>query len=193
MGKAAILASGNGSNFEAIVHAVEKTPHTVCCLICDRRDAYVFERARKLGVPHHYVSYAGKDRRSAEEEIESILSAYGPNLIVLAGFMRLLTPRFVDTYHRKIVNIHPSLLPKYPGRHGIRESFESNDRKLGITIHYVDHGTDTGEILKQVSFTRTGNESLQDIETRIHELEHTTYPEVVVSLLDGHTVEGRFA
>ena len=143
MPRVAVLASGSGSNFEAIAEAVEGTKHRVCCLICDRKEARVFERAKRFGIPAYYVPYYRRERPEAEAEIRSVLDQFRPDIIALAGFMRILTPAFVDTYAGKIVNIHPALLPSFPGAHGLEESYQSGNSELGITIHYVDGGTDT--------------------------------------------------
>lgn len=184
MARLAVLASGSGSNFEAIAEKISGGPHTLACLICDRRNAYVFERADKYGTPAYYVNYAGRDRSLAEEEITAVLREEKADLIALAGFMRLLSPSFVDNFSSRIINIHPSLLPKYPGTHGIEDGFESEDEELGITIHRVDHGLDTGPVIMQKSFTRSREEDLDDIEGRVHELEHIWYPAVLLELLD---------
>ncbi len=180
----AVLASGSGSNFEAIAGQLKKSAHKVVCLICDRKDAYAFTRAEKYGIPSYFVGYKNRTRGEAETEIASILTAHNTDLIALAGFMRLLTPELIDRFPGRIINIHPSLLPKYPGTHGIIESFESEDRELGITIHRVDYGLDTGPVIVQKSFTRGGNETLEQIEKKIHELEHQSYPAVLLDILD---------
>ena len=184
MAKLAVLASGSGSNFEAIAERIAESRHELCCLICDRRDAYAFKRAEKLGIKSHYVSFYKRDRIDAEQEIASIVRAAGAELIALAGFMRLLSPELIDRYPGRIINIHPSLLPKYPGTHGIAESWESGDRELGITIHRIDYGLDTGPVIVQKSFTRSGEEDLEEIESRIHSLEHQFYPAVLLEILD---------
>ena len=184
MARLAVLASGSGSNFEAIVKHLAGSNHRISCLICDRKDAYAFKRAEKFGIPSYHVSYAGKERAEAEKEIYSLLEASSTDLIALAGFMRLLTPELIDRFPGRIINIHPSLLPKYPGTHGILESYESGDPELGITIHRVDYGLDTGPVIMQKSFKRSGEESLDDIEFRIHELEHQCYPAVLLEILD---------
>ena len=185
MPKLAVLASGSGTNFEAIASAIAADGrHEIVCLICDRKDAYAFTRAGKLDIASYYVSYPGRERAEAEREMADILKGSGADLIALAGFMRLLTPELLDRYPGKIINIHPSLLPKYPGTHGIEEGWESDDSELGITIHRVDHGLDTGPVIMQKSFTRCGSESLAEIETRIHQLEHQYYPEVLLDILD---------
>ena len=184
MARAAILASGSGSNFEAIVKGVSDTDHSVACLICDRRKAGVFERARRLSIPSHYVGYYKRERSEAEKEISAVLAEYRPDLIVLAGFMRIFTPGFVEAHAGRIINIHPALLPAHPGARGLESSFSSPDKRLGVTIHYVDGGTDSGPIICQESFERQGTESLVEIEMRIHAIEHQIYPAVVVDLLD---------
>jgi phosphoribosylglycinamide formyltransferase-1 len=180
----AVLASGGGTNFQAIAEALACTRHSLACLVTDKKNAYALARAEKLGIPSRVVSYGGKSRRQAEEEILAALAPYRIDYIALAGFMRLLTPFFVDAYPSRIINIHPALLPKYPGAHGIRESYESGDRHLGITIHYVDYGLDSGPVILQQSFIRNGAESIDEIEACIHRLEHTWYPKVVIDLLD---------
>ena len=180
----AVFASGSGSNFEAIAEAAAGSRHKITCLICDRADAFAFKRAEKLGIKSHFVSYAGRRREAAEEEMIELLEASGAELIALAGFMRLLTPKLIDRFRDRIINIHPSLLPKYPGTHGIEDSYNSGDAELGITIHRVDYGLDTGPVIMQKSFTRHGDESLDEIETMIHRLEHENYPAVLLELLN---------
>ena len=184
MARLAVFASGSGSNFEAVAEALVESRHEIACLICDRADAYAFRRAEKFGIKSYHVTYKGRERSEAEKEIASILEKEGVDLIALAGFMRLLTPGLIDRYQGRIINIHPSLLPKYPGTHGIEESFKSTDSELGITIHRVDYGLDTGPVIMQKSFTRRGDESLEEIESMIHRLEHRNYPAVLLDLLD---------
>jgi len=180
----AVFASGSGSNFQALAEALAATQHKLACLICDKKNAYAFERAQKLGIPSHHVSYAGRSREKAEEEIIDVLKPYRIDYIALAGFMRLLRKRLIDTYPSRIVNIHPALLPKYPGAHGIVDSYNSLDRELGITIHFVDYGLDSGPIILQKSFIRTGTEKIEEIEAAIHQLEHIWYPKVMIDLLE---------
>lgn len=180
----AVLVSGNGSNFQAIAEKLADSGHCLRCMICDRKDAYAFERARNLGIKAYYVSYFKRDREEAEKEICSILEAENIQLVVLAGFMRLLTPFLVDRFRNRIMNIHPALLPKHPGTHGIPDSYNSGDKELGITIHYVDYGMDTGPVIVQKSFERDFTESIEEIEEKIHKLEHIHYPETIRKVLD---------
>lgn len=184
MANLAVLASGNGSNFQAIAERMAEEPHRLCCLICDKAAAYALERAKRLGVPPYVVGYARRSRMEAEEQILQILRRHDIDIIALAGYMRLLTPLIVDEYQGRIVNIHPSLLPKYPGMNAIEASHDSSDLEVGITIHVVDHGVDSGPILVQRRITRIPEESLEELEQRIHALEHSTYPGVIVTVLD---------
>ena len=156
----------------------------VAVLLCDKPGAYCLDRAAKLGIPAHTVVYTKSDRETAERQLTAHLEAAGTDLVVLAGFMRILTPLFVRRWQGRLVNIHPALLPKHPGAHGLEESFDSGDPELGITVHWVDEGVDTGPIIEQRSFRRTARMSLEEAEFRIHELEHELYPVVVHRLLD---------
>ena len=183
-----VFASGNGSNFEAIVDSFTDSQHSVCCLIYDRRSAYVRERAARRGIRAHYVRYFQRQRDDAESDIRAILSRYSFRFIVLAGFMRVLSESFVNAYPQRIVNIHPALLPLHPGARGLIESYHSDDDRLGVTVHYIDAGIDTGPIIAQESFDRDKNESLEAIETRIHGLEHVVYPTIIRSLLDSKAI-----
>lgn len=184
MARLAVFASGDGSNFQAIAEHLGNTAHRVCCLVCDRPGAYALERARALRIPTHTVSYRGRKRSESESEILELLGPYEVDLVVLAGFMKLLTPLVVDAYPDRIINIHPSLLPKYPGTNAIVEACEAGDSEVGITIHRVDHGMDTGPIIVQKSIYRRPGESIEETERRIHDLEHATYPAVVLHMLD---------
>jgi phosphoribosylglycinamide formyltransferase-1 len=184
MANMAVFASGSGSNFEALAENLRPSRHKIACLISDKKNSFALNRAERLGIPAHVVSYTGRSREAAEGDILRILDPYAIDYIALAGFMRLLTPRLIDAYPSRIINIHPALLPKYPGSHGIEDSYRSGDRELGITIHYVDYGLDSGPIILQESFTRSGEESIEEIGRRIHELEHKNYPKVMADLLD---------
>lgn len=189
MGNVAVFASGSGSNFQAIADALKESPHRLVLLVCDRKKAYVRQRAQAAGIPVEDINYSrGDTREDAERELLERLKPRSIDLIVLAGFMRLLSPLLVDAYKDRIINIHPSLLPKYPGTHGIEESYCSGDRELGITIHRVDYGLDTGPVIRQGKIPRIDGESLEDFEARIHALEHRLYPEVILDILEGNII-----
>jgi phosphoribosylglycinamide formyltransferase-1 len=192
MANLAVLASGRGSNFVALAERLRGSPrHRLAVLVCDVDGAPVLDRARELDVPGRFVSYRGRTRAEAEGETLEVMREHRIDVVALAGFMRLLTPHFLSRFPGPVLNLHPSLLPKYPGTHGIEESFRSGDRELGISVIRVDEGVDTGPVVLQRSFTRSGTESLEEIERRIHDLEHEWFPVAVLSELDA--IDGRTA
>ena len=185
MARCAVFASGTGSNFVAIAAAVTAAHrHGLEFLLCDVEGAKVLDRAAELKISTMVVSYAGQAREAVEKKMVRHLERRQVDVVALAGFMKLLTPFFLDRFKGPIINLHPSLLPRYPGAHAIEESFRSGDRELGISIIRVDQGVDTGPILLQKSFTREGTETLAEIEARIHALEHQWFPRVVLETLD---------
>jgi len=189
----AVLASGSGSNFQAIAEAFldpGRNPggHRVALLVCDKPGAGCLDQAARLGIPSALVPYAkggsAEVRQAAERAMTDALVAAGADLVVLAGFMRILTPSFVRRWTGRLVNIHPALLPRHPGAHGIADSFASGDAELGVTVHWVDEGVDTGAVIAQRSFLRPPGLTLAEAETRIHTVEHELYPSTVLHLLE---------
>lgn len=180
MKKIAIFASGNGSNFEAI--AKQANGFEIAFLFCDRKDAFVFERAKKLGIPTRYASII-KEKENYEKVVMSFLEEFDVDLIVLAGYMKLIGKDLLSKWEGKIINIHPSLLPKYPGTHSIEKAWENRDSEIGITIHYVDQGMDTGRIIEQHAIKLNPNWDLVETEKQVHKLEHEYYPKVIAKLL----------
>jgi phosphoribosylglycinamide formyltransferase 1 len=191
----AVLASGNGSNFEALSLALRSRPpgegprHECVLLIYDRKAAFAAERARLLGIPSRYVSYYGREASEAEADISAALDEARADLVALAGFMRLLSPAFVAARSGRIVNVHPSLLPKWPGAHAIERAYGSGEREFGATVHFVDEGMDTGRVIDSGSFTAEGSETLELIEARVHRIEHLVYPRAVLGILDALEAE----
>ncbi len=178
-----VLASGSGSNFEAIALRLANSPHRLLSLICDRPEAFAIVRAERLLVPVLRISY-GRRREEAESRLERALVSLAPDLIVLAGFMRILPAAIIDRFPGRIVNIHPSLLPAYPGLSAIERSYADAGAPMGISVHIVDHGVDTGPLLAQFEADRTDGPSLPEMEERIHTLEHRHYPHIVEEQLD---------
>lgn len=212
MARLAVLASGNGSNFQALAEALRRgrpgpdgealsARHDCVLLVYDRKAAYAAERARVLGVPARYVAYAGPGRpadtalarEAAEAEIEAALEGAGADLVALAGFMRLLSPAFVERWKGRLLNIHPSILPAWPGAGAIARAFGAGERRFGVSVHFVDAGMDTGPLIVQSEFRAEAQEGLEAIEARVHELERRLYPRVVLDLLDGIEAERRRA
>mgnify|MGYP000918789984 FL=1 len=145
--------------------------------------AYGFERARRRPGRAALVPWKGRPLEEAEAELEAALEAAGTDVVALAGFMRLLSPAFVARRRGRLVNVHPSLLPAWPGAHAIERAWEAGDAELGVSVHYVDEGMDTGPLLVQGRVARAA--TLEAMEAAVHELEHSLYPRVVVGLLDG--------
>lgn len=182
----AVLASGNGSNFEAIVQAVEKGELTgqVVLLFADKKNAYALERAKKYGIPT--VQFSPKDfasKKLYEEELRDLLIEHRVDLIVLAGYMRIIGDSLLKAFPNRIINIHPSLLPSFPGLHGIKDAYEYGVKVTGITIHYIDEGVDTGPIITQVATEIFENDTLESLEERIHQIEHQWYPQVLANIV----------
>ena len=191
MARLAVFASGKGSNFAAIADALRAAGrHAIEFLLCDVEGAPVLERAQERGIPVFPVSYAGLAREAVEKKVVRHLERRRVDVVALAGFMKLLTPYFIDAFKGPVVNLHPSLLPKYPGTHGIEESYRSGDEELGISVIRIDAGVDTGPVILQKSFKRSGAESREQVEEKIHALEHEWFPRVVLSMLDEIDAKG---
>lgn len=186
MKKLVIFASGNGSNFEAILAAIEnKTLEaTIIGLICDKADAYCLTRAQKHNIPFVVFKRSDYDSKIAmDEAILKQCQNWQADWLVLAGYMRILTPVLIHAYLKRIINIHPSLLPKYKGKDALGQALAHHESTLGISIHYVDEGMDTGELIAQLPFQINPEQSRDDIEHTLHQLEHEFYPLILQRLI----------
>lgn len=173
-----VCASGSGSNFEALALASKdgRLKAQIEALIVDK-PCYAIERAKKFQIPHILL------QKPWTVEFEKVIDEISPDLIVLAGFMRIIPENIVSKYFPKIVNIHPSLLPSFPGKDGIKQAYEYGVKVTGITIHFVDSGVDTGPIIFQKAIEIQDNWSLEELESAIHKLEHEYYWQVINKLL----------
>ena len=183
----AVFASGNGSNFQAIAEALadQKSNGEITLLFCDKKEAYALERANKLNIPSQ--AFSPKDFASKgiyEAEILHLMEEYKIELIVLAGYMRLVGPTLLEAYPNKIINIHPSLLPAFPGLHGIRDAYEAGVKETGVTIHFVDKGVDTGPVIAQKKVEIAADDTLASLEEKIHQVEHNLYPAVLADIIN---------
>lgn len=177
--KIAVFASGNGSNFQVIAEQFQ-----VALVFSDHRDAYVLERANKLGV--NAVAFELKEfdnKQAYEEKIVQLLDDHNIDLVCLAGYMKIVGPTLLEAYQGKMINIHPAYLPEFPGAHGIEDAWQVGVEQSGVTIHWVDSGVDTGQIIKQVRVPRLKEDTIESFEARIHEAEYKLYPEVIRELL----------
>jgi len=188
MFKIAVLISGNGSNLEALIDACKKDliNGSVEIIISNNPDAYGIERAK-----NHLINYKiidnnrFKTREDFDRALVEELQDSNPDLIVLAGFMRILTPVMIEAFKNKIINIHPSLLPKYPGLDTHNSVIKNGDLKHGVTIHYVNEVLDGGQIIAQGEISVNANETSEELKTRIHAIEHVMLPMVVSKFADG--------
>ncbi|MFK7697628.1 phosphoribosylglycinamide formyltransferase [Paenibacillus sp. HJGM_3] len=191
----AVFASGSGSNFQALVDAVAagKLDVTIELLVCDKPQARVVERAAQAGVnafvfrPKEYAS-----RAEYEAEILRLLEERQIDLIVLAGYMRLITATLIDPYYGRIINIHPALLPSFPGVNGIAQALEYGVKVTGVTVHFVDGGMDTGPIIAQRAVEVANDDSEETLGAKLHRVEHELYPAVIGAIRDGRVhLDGR--
>lgn len=180
MVKVAVFASGTGSNFEKLVTYEKENKncsYNIAILITDIESAKVIAKAKKLGIVTYFVNPKNFDtKEDFENKIVEILNLHNIELIALAGYMRILSKTLLNSYPNKIINIHPSLLPKYPGKSGIADAFMDKAEKTGVTIHYVDSGIDTGKIITQEELAIEPNWSMDELEESIHKIEHRIYP-----------------
>ena len=176
----AVLISGNGSNLQAIINKFQKDESVnVSCVVSNKKDAYGLVRAEKAKIDNYFVDNKNfSSREEFEQAVINILDKYEPDLVVLAGFMRILSGLFVNKYENKLINIHPSLLPKYKGLDTHRKVLENQDEYHGVTVHFVDNTLDGGPILAQRR-TLVETQDIKELEAKIHELEHKIYPEVI--------------
>lgn len=181
----AVFASGSGSNFEAIVASVKsgRVNAKVSLLVCDKPDAKVISRAKRLGVPafvccpQDYPNRAGHEKRILIE-----LKKTGVEFIVLAGYMRIIGKTLLGAYCGKIINIHPSMLPDFPGMDAIAQAFAAGVSHTGVTVHYIDEGVDTGPIIAQRKVEIMPEDTLETLEERVHQVEHELYVQVLSGL-----------
>jgi len=191
----AVFASGNGSNFQALADAARegRLGADIRLLVCDRPNAFVVQRAEAAGIPA-YV-FRPRDypsRETYEKEILAELERLGIELVVLAGYMRILTNVLVDAYAGRMINIHPSLLPAFPGVNAIRQALEYGVKVTGVTVHFVDGGVDTGPIIAQEALAVEENDTEETLAERIHRIEHRLLQEVVRKIAEGRVrLEGR--
>lgn len=179
--KIAVFASGSGTNFENLVkHGIP-----VSLLFSDKREARVLKRADELGVTartFELKEFANK--AEYETALLALLSEFEIDLIVLAGYMKLVSTTLLSVYEGRMINIHPAYLPEFPGAHGIEDAWHAGVSESGVTIHYVDAGVDTGQVIIQKRVPILSDDTLDTFEARIHEMEYQLYPQVVSQLIE---------
>ena len=177
-----VLISGSGTNLQALLDACAEPdfPGQIAVVISNRRDAGGLERARSADVPAEWHTHRGHADRSAYDAVlVDALRAHDVEWVCLAGFMRLLTPTLLDAFPQRVLNVHPSLLPAFPGMHGARQALEAGVRVAGCSVHLVDHGTDTGPIVAQGAVPVLPDDDEPTLQRRIQRMEHRLYPRVL--------------
>ncbi|MFH1476712.1 MAG: phosphoribosylglycinamide formyltransferase [Verrucomicrobiota bacterium] len=180
----AVMGSGNGTNFQVLADAISanQLDARIVCVLSNVTDAFILERARKMHIPAEYIDpapFRTKLDGAAEQQTIKRLRHYGVELIVLAGFMMIIKPRLLKAFAGRIVNIHPSLLPAFPGLEAWKQALAYGVKITGCTVHYVDEGTDTGPIILQRPVSVLEGDTAEQLHARIQEQEHLAYPAAI--------------
>jgi len=184
----AVFVSGNGTNLQAIIDAVSrgKIRAKIALVVSDNDGAYALTRAKKANIEAFVLSpKTFKSREDYDKEIIRELKKRDIDLVVLAGFMRLLSPTFVKAYKNKIMNLHPALLPSFRGTRGIKDALEHGVKQTGVTVHFVDEKLDNGPVIMQEAVSIDENDTLDSLEEKIHRIEHRLYPEAIRLFVEG--------
>jgi len=191
----AVLCSGSGTNLQAIIDSIKSgyVRATIAVVVSDKKDAYALERARRAGVDAVTIEPAKfKTRQDFDTAMAKVLKEKKVELVVLAGFMRLLSPYFIKEYKDRILNVHPALLPAFKGTHGIKDALEYGVRITGATVHFVDDKLDNGPVILQRAVEVKQDDTEDTLLERVHKEEHRIYPEAIKLFVEGKLkVEGR--
>ena len=189
-----VLASGRGTNLQSIIDHSEsgRIDADVVVVISDKRDAYALERARKHGIPAYFVDPEGKSREEHEREIDKILREHNVDLVVGAGYMRILSPWFIRRWYGKIINIHPALLPSFKGTDGQGDALRYGVKITGCTTHFMDEEVDHGPIILQAAVIVKDDDTRESLAERILKVEHQLLPRTIQLFAEGRLkIEGR--
>ena len=183
--KLCVFVSGSGTNLQSMLDS-DLSPAEISLVFSNNPEAYALERAKNYNIPTEVINHKGYGTREEfEEDIIRTIEPYGIDLIALAGFMRILSPRFVRHYKNKILNIHPALLPSFPGMHAARQALEYGVKFTGCTVHFVDEGVDTGPIIQQSVVAVLEDDTEDSLQERIQKEEYRIYPEAVKLVAEG--------
>lgn len=182
-----VLISGSGSNLQALLnHFQDNESVTISAVISNKADAFGLQRAARAGVPTQVLSHRDySDRLSFDQALIQVIDQYQPDLVVLAGFMRILTPEFTRHYQQRLMNIHPSLLPKYKGLDTHQRALEAGDTEHGCSVHFVTEHLDGGPVVIQASIAIEADDNVDSLAQKIHQLEHQIYPLAVQWFAEG--------
>lgn len=185
----AVLVSGRGSNLQALIdESLRSNAFQIGVVISNKEDAYALQRAENHNIPTVYIP----QEAAWEDEITKVINEYNCDLICLAGFMKILSSQFIKTTQQKIINIHPSLLPAFPGLNSQKQALEYGVKYSGCTVHFVDEGVDSGPIIMQAVVPVLDDDTVESLAERILQEEHRIYPEVVKLMAQGRVeIQGR--
>ena len=190
-----VLASGRGTNLQAIIEAIEdgKIEGEIKIVVSDNPDACALKRAQQYLIDTRYIDFKEfKNREDYDKEIIKTLKENKIELVVLAGYMRILSPYFIRTYKNKIINIHPALLPSFPGLHAQRQTLEYGAKVSGCTVHFVDEGVDSGPIILQKVVEVSDDDTEESLAEKILKEEHQIYPRAIQLFSQGRLmIKGR--
>ncbi len=175
-----VLISGNGSNLQALIDQRQSRGFEISAVICNEPDAFGLQRAAKAGIPAVVLNHRDyADREQFDQQLIARIDTFAPQLLVLAGYMRILSAGFVQHYHGRILNIHPSLLPAYRGTNTHQRVLDAGELRHGVSVHFVTEELDGGPVVLQVEIPVAASDSKESLARRIAEQEHRVYPEIV--------------
>ena len=175
-----VLISGNGSNLQSIIDNAKSIDLTICCVISNKMDAFGLKRAAKVGIPCVALDETLFDSKLGfDQEIMKVIDNYQAEVIILAGYMRILSADFISKYSGKILNIHPSLLPKFPGLNTHQRAIDASEKKHGASVHFVTEEVDGGPVIAQQSVNIDSTDNPQTLAKKVLEKEHILYPQVI--------------
>ena len=186
--KLAVLVSGNGSNLQSIIDSINigEINADISLVISNIETAFALTRAKQENLNSAFLNHKNfSSRESFDQALSELLIKHEVDLIVLAGFMRILSNSFIEKFNRKIINIHPSLLPKYPGLNTHEKVINNKDKFHGVTIHLVDEGLDSGPIIAQARFKANKYKDIDSLITKVHSIEHKLYPLIIKMIVEG--------
>lgn len=191
----AVLASTRGTDLQSIIDEIKagQLKAELACVVSNVKNCYALERAHAHGIKTHFIDPKEKSRVEFDRELVKILESEKINLVVLVGYMRILTPYFVGKFHRRIINVHPALIPKYCGKeffgNNVHEAvLKSGDKETGMTIHFVEEGVDTGPIILQKTCPVLPDDTPETLKERVQTLEKEWYPKVIQMFVDGKAI-----
>jgi formyltetrahydrofolate-dependent phosphoribosylglycinamide formyltransferase len=188
MKRLAFLVSGSGTNMQNLIQKIKsgEVRAEATIVISNKPGVKALEKAAALGIKTIVIDHkAYADREAFDEVLSECLEKHKVDFVVLAGFMRVLTEGFVKKYHGRLINIHPALLPEFPGAHAIKDAWDAKVKETGVTVHFVDTGVDTGPVILQRKVPVLPNDTLEMLETRIHSLEYEIYPQALNLVFSG--------